>query len=416
MIATSRGMKLAALGVAIAAHGLLAAGMMPDVTVRTEGAGGAAEVRLGTSFADMAAGTQRPTTTETMAERPDTPPPLDSARPDPAARAAETADTTEPGPTPEPAPTAPRADAAQKPPPTDRAAAARPAEPARTADTPDTAEPGPAPEPAPTAPRADAAQKPPATDQALAARPAEPARTARPVDALPLAPAAPAPVAAQPDRSPPRPDAPPDRAEPPSPAQRQIAQAPQPAPAASPEALDRLEAVDDRQTSVTRSLRPPTRPATVEARARAETPPPRPDRAEPPRRAEQPPVQRRGQTGNAQQNARAGQAQGTREAQAVSRGAGRSGTETGNAATRNYPGDVMQRLSRVPRPSVRARGEAVVAFRIGPGGALAGLSIARSSGSQALDRAAMAMVQRAAPFPAPPSGAQRSFSIRIAGR
>ena len=47
---------------------------------------------------------------------------------------------------------------------------------------------------------------------------------------------------------------------------------------------------------------------------------------------------------------------------------------------------------------------------------LAGLSVARSSGSAALDRAALRVVQRAAPFPAPPAGAQRSFSIKIEAR
>ncbi|WP_156883657.1 energy transducer TonB family protein, partial [Salipiger mucosus] len=49
-------------------------------------------------------------------------------------------------------------------------------------------------------------------------------------------------------------------------------------------------------------------------------------------------------------------------------------------------------------------------------GGLAGVSIARSSGSRRLDRDAMRVIQRAAPFPPPPSGARRSYSIQIVGQ
>ncbi|MEO0634986.1 MAG: TonB family protein [Pseudomonadota bacterium] len=43
------------------------------------------------------------------------------------------------------------------------------------------------------------------------------------------------------------------------------------------------------------------------------------------------------------------------------------------------------------------------------------MSIRRSSGSAELDRAAIQMIQRAAPFPPPPPGAQRSFNMPIRG-
>ena len=65
---------------------------------------------------------------------------------------------------------------------------------------------------------------------------------------------------------------------------------------------------------------------------------------------------------------------------------------------------------------MNARGAAVVAFSIAGSGGLSGVSLARSSGSAALDRAAIQVVQRAAPFPAPPAGAQRSYSIQIKAR
>ncbi|KAA0916380.1 energy transducer TonB, partial [Aquicoccus porphyridii] len=88
----------------------------------------------------------------------------------------------------------------------------------------------------------------------------------------------------------------------------------------------------------------------------------------------------------------------------------------GSAAASNYPGLVMRRLSRAGRPRVNARGEAVVGFTIADNGGLAALGIARSSGSAALDRAALGIVRGAAPFPKPPRGAERRFSIRIRGR
>ncbi len=76
----------------------------------------------------------------------------------------------------------------------------------------------------------------------------------------------------------------------------------------------------------------------------------------------------------------------------------------------------MRKLSRVPRPRMNARGAAVVAFSIAGSGGLSGVSLARSSGSAALDRAALQVVQRAAPVPAPPAGAPRSYSSQIKAR
>lgn len=76
----------------------------------------------------------------------------------------------------------------------------------------------------------------------------------------------------------------------------------------------------------------------------------------------------------------------------------------------------MARLNRVRRPSIRATGQARVAFTISASGRLSNVGIAGSSGSFELDRAAVRIVQRAAPFPPPPPGAQRSFAINISGR
>ncbi|PTW50231.1 energy transducer TonB [Rhodovulum kholense] len=142
----------------------------------------------------------------------------------------------------------------------------------------------------------------------------------------------------------------------------------------------------------------------------AEPPPPETVKAEPDRQPRAAP------RGNADRNARAGQAAGTDRAQAATSGSGGATAESGNAAASNYPGLVMRALSRVPKPRIRARGAAVVAFRLGADGSLASASVVRGSSSAALDQAALRIVQRAAPFPPPPPGAQRSFSIRIEGR
>jgi protein TonB len=71
----------------------------------------------------------------------------------------------------------------------------------------------------------------------------------------------------------------------------------------------------------------------------------------------------------------------------------------------------MRKISRTRKPKVGARGTAVVGFEIAASGALASVRILRSSGHEALDAAATDHLRRAAPFPAPPAGAQRRFQI-----
>jgi periplasmic protein TonB len=58
-----------------------------------------------------------------------------------------------------------------------------------------------------------------------------------------------------------------------------------------------------------------------------------------------------------------------------------------------------------------------VSFSVGANGGVSAIRIARSSGYAVLDEAALATVQRAAPFPAIPAGAGRSswtFSVPLA--
>jgi len=81
---------------------------------------------------------------------------------------------------------------------------------------------------------------------------------------------------------------------------------------------------------------------------------------------------------------------------------------------RRYAGLVRARIAR-NRPSSRGRrGTAIVRFAISRSGRLRYARLARSSGDRTLDRAALASVRRASPFPRPPRGMsarQLTFSI-----
>lgn len=178
-----------------------------------------------------------------------------------------------------------------------------------------------------------------------------------------------------------------------------------------PPISERVEAEASDSAAVTRSLRPMPRSAEFEAAhkpAQVANPKPQPT-AKPAARANPAP-------GNSERNAQAGEATGQREA--VARQSGTVGRQqaAGNAAASNYPGLVMRRLARAGKPRVNARGTAVVAFSIAANGGLSSVSLARSSGSTALDQAALRLVRGAGPFPKPPVGARHSFSIQIKGR
>ena len=88
----------------------------------------------------------------------------------------------------------------------------------------------------------------------------------------------------------------------------------------------------------------------------------------------------------------------------------------GNAASTNYAGKVMQHLSRVRRPRASSPGSAIVVFKIDYHGQISAISISKSSGSSRFDRDALKVVERAAPFPVPPKGVRRDFTVEIKGR
>lgn len=166
--------------------------------------------------------------------------------------------------------------------------------------------------------------------------------------------------------------------------------APQPAP-------DITRALPD--TAPATSLRPIARPA---ARPAPQTAQP----AAPPRPA-----------GNADTDAARGSTQAQPQGQAVASGAAPAPDSTGGqAAAAAYPGQVLRQITRLRPQRAPARGIVLVRFAIAGSGALADVSVAQSSGSAALDRLALDHIRRAAPFPAPPAGAQTAFSFEFLGR
>jgi protein TonB len=165
------------------------------------------------------------------------------------------------------------------------------------------------------------------------------------------------------------------------------------------------------------SVRPQRRDPEKAAKVAAERPKPKVTKA---KTAKPKTVKKKTSTqrGNANQNNTKGASNGSNQkAKAKSQSAGKNArSQSGNAAASNYPGKVTSRINRVQKPRVNSRGTAVVSFSISANGGLSRISIARSSGSAALDKAALRHIRKAAPFPKPPHGARRQFSIRIKGR
>lgn len=121
--------------------------------------------------------------------------------------------------------------------------------------------------------------------------------------------------------------------------------------------------------------------------------------------------------GNAVETTRAGDPAGAAQGKATRSQQGQEGqsASVGRAAAQ-YPQLVNRHLSRLRRPNARFDGAAIVSFTIAETGGLAAVSIARSSGNAPFDRLALAHIQRAAPFPRPPAGAQRQFNVTIRSR
>jgi periplasmic protein TonB len=86
-----------------------------------------------------------------------------------------------------------------------------------------------------------------------------------------------------------------------------------------------------------------------------------------------------------------------------------------------YQGEVLGRIAAQKRYPEAARerapqGVAIVRFSIAASGQLAGASLSQSAGDPLLDAEALATVRRASPFPPPPAGAPRNFSVPLSYR
>jgi len=84
----------------------------------------------------------------------------------------------------------------------------------------------------------------------------------------------------------------------------------------------------------------------------------------------------------------------------------------------NYPGRVRAHLGRFQQypPSARSagtQGRGMVTFSLSGSGSVTSVSVVRSTGAGVLDQEAAAMVRRASPFPAPPDGQSKSFTVPV---
>ncbi len=113
---------------------------------------------------------------------------------------------------------------------------------------------------------------------------------------------------------------------------------------------------------------------------------------------------------------------GSRQGKSVSTTKGKAEKGSGDAAVSSYPGSVARKLGaalRYPAGAKAARltGEATVHFAVDRSGRATSVSIVASSGFDVLDKAAIAAVGRASPFPPIPAAADRRdwpFTVTLA--
>jgi protein TonB len=79
-------------------------------------------------------------------------------------------------------------------------------------------------------------------------------------------------------------------------------------------------------------------------------------------------------------------------------------------------GGMLERVKHYPETARQrgAKGIAIIGFVLDESGQITSVSLLRSSGEADLDAESVALVNRAAPFPRPPPGAQDSFAIEVA--
>ncbi|MDO6728808.1 TonB family protein [Marinovum sp. 2_MG-2023] len=396
MVLTSGFVKIGAALSAVALHGFLIWAFLPSSQpVEIAGGGANVAVQLGNSFADLSEGTLTATPTKAQADRPDVAqaapplPPLNAAQHPPVAM-----DTFAPAPDLAKTNTAPVTQSVTP----DRVTAAPAPERAELAPL--------APAPRPQAARTGATAPAPATYPKVDAPEPQVAQAAPPAVSAAMAPAramapAPAPMAGSITANQ---SGNPNKAERPSPP---VATEPPVStePAVSPKGSELITAQTPETADPHASLRPKIRPPGFEQVA-----PPAPNRPKKTATTQTP-------RGTAKTTTRAGAAQatGTNRAASTATPARKQAVKPGNAAAANYPGKVMARLRRAGTLKTGVKGKVRVQFTIAANGRLAAARVTRSSGSGKLDNAALRVIRRAAPFPKPPAGAQRTFSLTLQG-
>jgi TonB family protein len=92
-------------------------------------------------------------------------------------------------------------------------------------------------------------------------------------------------------------------------------------------------------------------------------------------------------------------------------------SKTGGEAVsyRFIVGGMLERAKHYPETARQrgAKGIAIIGFVLDESGRITSVSLLRSSGEADLDAESVALVNRAAPFPPPPRGAQDSFAIEV---
>ncbi|KQQ81168.1 energy transducer TonB [Aureimonas sp. Leaf324] len=238
---------------------------------------------------------------------------------------------------------------------------------------------------------------PPAAPAVEAPEPAEePQET--PPEPLPPEPE-PEPPPPEPIAPPPEPDLPPPVEEPPP----VVDPEPLPEPPAEPQP-EPPPAVETPAEAVINAPVPRARPRPPEPRREvAERRPERPREAERPRERERPRTERRQAAAPASSASRAAPeaSQGQRVRSSVS--------------PARWQSQVSARLNRFKRtPRGGGAGTVRVSFTITASGAATGIRLSGSSGNPALDEAALSLVRRASPFPAPPEGGSVPMTVPIA--
>ncbi len=114
-----------------------------------------------------------------------------------------------------------------------------------------------------------------------------------------------------------------------------------------------------------------------------------------------------------------GQTTGTtsgRVAEASKTPAETTATKVGARAIKTYHAAIHRKISRVPKRSAGAKGDAFVGITIAGSGAIASVQIVKSSGHASIDTLALAQIKRAGPFAPTPNGAVMRVQVKFSSK